>query len=453
MVINYYNHLVAGIPSAWSVKELSCVQGGKAMWKLLKRKLKQVRAPTPRSRKEEGHIQTYCETSPVSRKRYNINGVPVVLDCGTGTCKVGFAGEDFPRDVFPTCVAELQQSGKFCLKDRDSPIFGASTDDVIQSNPIQRGVVTNWDAMEDVWQQCYDRLGVASDTQPALLSETPFTPQENREKLAEVLFETFDIPALYLILQPVLSLYGSGHWSGVVLDAGEGTTHVVPVFDGYPCNEAIVRFPVAGCDLTEQLGRSLQGEAVPRLRQSVDTFRSMVRDIKEKYCMVMKYSEARKSTMPLQEDEMYQLPGLDTRLAVSMERIRVPELLFQPELCGFTCLSLQQTIAKSILRCHVSLQETMSSNVVLAGGTTLLPGLSSRLHAELSVLSLSNVNITAPPVRKYSAWMGGAIVASMETFRPMWLRKEEYNDAGAATALRKCCWSKNSTPTNLSFLL
>ncbi|GAB1606456.1 actin-3-like [Argonauta hians] len=423
------------------------------MWKLLKRKLKQVRGTTP-PKKEESPILTCYETSPVSRKRYTNEGVPLVFDCGTGTCKIGFSGEDLPRDVFPTCTAELQQQlGTFSRKGRESPLFPSSAENVVCSNPVQRGVITNWDTMEYVWHQCFERLGVSSDTQPVLLSETPFFGAQNREKLAEILFETFDVPALYLLLQPVLALYGSGHWSGIVLDAGEGTTHIVPVFDGYPCNEAIVRFPMAGCDLTEQLGRSLQGEAIPALRQSPENYRTTVRHIKEKYCSIMKYEEARKNIMPQTEDKEYQIPCTDTKVVIGPERLKVPEYLFQPERCGFTCPSLQQSIAKSILRCHSSLQESMTSNIVLAGGTTLLPGMCDRLHKELAALSLTNIHITAPPVRKYSAWMGGSIVASLETFRSMWLRKDEYYEFGPSSALRKCSWHKASTPTNLSLIL
>lgn len=86
-----------------------------------------------------------------------------------------------------------------------------------------------------------------------LLTEAPLNPLTNREKAAEVLFETFNVPALFVAPQAILSLYASGRTTGVVLDSGDGVSHVVPVYEGFALPHAITRTDVAGRDVTDQL--------------------------------------------------------------------------------------------------------------------------------------------------------------------------------------------------------
>merc|ERR1712228_700511 len=109
--------------------------------------------------------------------------------------------------------------------------------------------------MEKIWHHTfYNELRVAPEEQPVLLTEAPLNPKANREKMTQIMFETFNMPAMNVAIQAVLSLYASGRTTGMVMDSGDGVSHNVPIYEGY---------------------------SLPPT-----TEREIVRDIKEKLCYV-----------------------------------------------------------------------------------------------------------------------------------------------------------------------
>jgi actin len=100
------------------------------------------------------------------------------------------------------------------------------------------GIVNNWEDMEAIWNHCYyNELRVTPEDHPVLLTEAPLNPRKNREQMLGIMFETFQVPAMYIKIQAVLSLLASGRTTGLAVDCGDGVTHTVPIYEGYSVGE------------------------------------------------------------------------------------------------------------------------------------------------------------------------------------------------------------------------
>uniref|UniRef100_A0A146KW21 Beta-centractin n=1 Tax=Lygus hesperus TaxID=30085 RepID=A0A146KW21_LYGHE len=259
------------------------------------------------------------------------------------------------------------------------------------------------------------------------------TQKKNREKAAEIFFESFNVPALYVSMQAVLSLYATGRTTGVVLDSGDGVTHAVPIYEGFAMPHSIMRVDIAGRDVSRYLRLLLRKEGV-NLKTTAEF--EVVRTIKEKACYLSPNPQKEESADT--EKFQYILPDGST-LDIGAARFRAPEVLFRPDLIGDECEGIHEVLVFAIQKSDLDLRRTLFQNIVLSGGSTLFKGFGDRLLAEIKKVAPKDIKIriSAPQERLYSTWIGGSILASLDTFKRMWVSKREFEDEGGRAIHRK----------------
>ena len=362
----------------------------------------------------------------------------IVIDTGAGECKAGFARYDTPQLIFPSLIGRPKDKN-------DTKLNEYYIDTKLQENrqsldvkyAFESGHV-NWTDVEILWQHVFSELQTSPKEQPVFLTQPSLNPKTNQEEMTQIMLETFGVPAMFVSNQSLLSLYSSGRLTGVAMDSGDLVTQVVSVYEGYTIPNGIQRLDLAGRELTDYMLKILTEKNGFSFRNSPE-FQS-IQDLKEKLAFVaLDFESELHTSSDSKLEASYELPD-GQRITLGNERFRCSEALFQPSLLNMDCPGIHEMIFNSIKQCDDDIREELYGNIVLSGGTSLLPGMVDRINKELTILDPSDrkLNFTVPENRKYSVWIGGSILASLESFQEMWISREEYQESGPAVVHKKC---------------
>ncbi|CAM9450908.1 unnamed protein product [Ectocarpus fasciculatus] len=374
----------------------------------------------------------------------------IVIDVGSSSAKAGFSGEDMPRAVCPSVAEDLHLSAEELStyrarrpESRECYLEYGNTgkdDEAVAAgdHPVRRGVLRDIDEMEKLMDNLFnfELAAYAGAHTPVLMVEPPLNERSQRQEMAAMMFETFKVPALSVCNSSVLALFASGRTRGLALEVGGGVAHAVPVFEGFALNHAVLRLEGAGQDITNRLKRLLEerGHHLP-----FDT----VRDVKESLC----YIPTDRGVAP-GEDE-YELPDGNTVTLDSECRSQAAELIFNPDAGGkefaarATDGGLASMVMQSISMCDKDINPDLLGSVVVAGGTTMMPGFVERLQEDLDRVSPPGASMMASVIphptshepgynaqRKHAPWIGGSMLASLSPFKQLQVTRQEYEDSG-----------------------
>ena len=411
----------------------------------------------------------------------------VVIDNGTGYTKMGYAGNCEPQYIVPTVVASRalkggQGSTTDGVEDLDFFIGNEALahSQTHQINyPIRHGLVENWDNMERLWQRCmFQYLRCEPEEHYVLLTEPPLNTPENREATAEIMFETFNVPGLYIAVQAVLALAAS--WTsksvsertltGTVIDSGDGVTHVIPVAEGYVIGSCIKHIPLAGRDITAFVHKLLRerGEPVP----SEDSL-EVAKRVKEQHsyvCPDLAKEFAKYDLAPEKYFRKFDGKNRKTQAPwscdVGYERFLGPEIFFNPEIFSSDFLTpLPDVVDEAIVRCPIDTRRGLYKNIVLSGGSTMFKDFGRRLQRDVKRLvdnRLSNniqrlstlqqqtdvvspqkidVNVISHQMQRFAVWFGGSMLASTGEFFRVCHTKAQYDEEGPRIARHNAVFS------------
>jgi len=402
---------------------------------------------------------------------------PIIIDVGTGYTKMGYSNNSRPNFIIPTIHGgrDLSKMTASQMKGTEDLDFFIGDEGIAKApaytplNIMKHGQVDDWTLMEQFWEQClFKYLRCEPEDHAVLLTEPPLNSPDNREYTAEIMFETFNVPYLYIGMQAMLAIAAS--WSnkekqsltGCVVDSGDGVTHVIPVVEGYPIANAIQHVPVAGREMTSFIAEFLKDRepTVPPHDRMVTA-----RNIKERFCRVAKYpSNAFQMFDQDRSKYIETYTGIDSKTGkpftceVGYERFLAPEVWFSPELVSNEYMTpISVLIDRAVQMSPIGNRKQLYDNIVLSGGSTTFKGLASRLQKDVQELVDARLKENAERESKrfgkeiipahvpvfikehkrqdYAVWYGGAMLAQTgPLFYKQCHSKANYDEYGPSIA-------------------
>lgn len=362
-----------------------------------------------------------------------MENAPIVIDIGTFHTFAGYGGESEPDVSISTILGKPIKSSLKPISPLSSSDFmiGANvfknTSSYTPTLPIDNRVITDFDdftAFLNTLITTY--LNTSPRTHPLLLTVSPYETNSSKETILQIVMETLRMPAFYPASASQLVLHASDINSGIVVDAGETGTSIMPIFESYSIPYYSGRLDIGGRQITEGLrnGITQRGYSL-----KTGTEREILHSMKSKICYIS--LDPLGSAQDAPQQTFITPDGTDIKL--TSQCFMCPEILFKPSLCGCEQKGISDQISEVISKVDNDIRDLLTSNIVLAGGSTLFPGFAERITKDLhELLPEQNVNVIADPNRLSSSWEGGSIFASVGTFEKLYITSDEYDEYGAS---------------------
>lgn len=397
----------------------------------------------------------------------------MVLDNGTGYTKMGFAGNYEPNFIIPSLISNAaEKKSTASVNDIHDLDFYIGEEAALKrpnynlDYPIRKGIVKDWDNMERYWQRCiYKMLKSDPEEHYFLLTEPPMNTPENREFTAEIMFETFNVPGLYIAVQAVLALCaslltqskgrGANSVTGTVIDSGDGVTHVIPVVEGYVIGSCIKHVPLAGRNVTDfviDMLRDRKEKLEPLIAME------LAKKIKERYCyvcpdLVGEYQKYDKDPKRFREFK-YKHPKTKQPMTIDVgyERFLGPEIFFSPEIFSSDWTTpLPEIVEQTIQASPIDTRRPLYNYITLSGGSTMFKFFVKRLQRDVKKyvtkrenfmkkkypdmnLTKTEVHVVTHPFQRFAVWFGGSMLAHQSEFLGYFHTKAQYAEIGPRIA-------------------
>ncbi|KAM8939381.1 uncharacterized protein RCH25_053005 [Pelodytes ibericus] len=358
---------------------------------------------------------------------------PVVIDSGSGFCRAGFANDDQPQSVIRTVVTFPRYNrNKLDNVGPDSKRTGDQYT-MLKLKPVNCGIITDWCAMELFWDHVFKcELKVFSDDQVAYMTDSPSSPLTNREKMAEILFEYFDVPGLHIYNTAFLSLCSMGATTGLVIETGCDVSHTTTIIEGENLRDTTYRLDIAGSQLSKYLSQLL----LDSKHISHSMCMEQVPQIKEKYCYIsLDYGQ--EMSVPDKHFEV-ELPD-HKKILLGKEAFQCMEPIFKPNILGYDFPGLHKMALLSLEKVPEKYNKEVLNNIILSGGTSMCRNFSERIQEEMMCLCPwgSQLKFIINPKRNMAAWTGAAVVACLNISKLKTMTKDDYTEHGASYVYNK----------------
>ncbi|KAK8876107.1 actin [Tritrichomonas musculus] len=367
----------------------------------------------------------------------------IIIDNGSCVLKCGFAGEPSPHRIFTDAIGYprfpvVVQQGTH--KD-----FYVSNDAKEKSGvidleyPIRHGIIKDWEKMDKIWHHTlYKELRIDPTEHPIFFTYNFNVPDTQNQKIAEIMFEKYNFPAIYFQPSNKLVLLACEKTSGIVLESGDGVTSISAIYDNFVVKQSVKFTKIAGSTLTNYLISKLNKNKI-RFRNSSDML--YAREIKEKLCYVAQdYDQELKNVASNSNAKEMDNKYADGSIKLTDLRFKVPEFMFHPHVLGLDATGIQTMLGESIQACDSHMQPELLKNICLAGGNTMFEGFSQRIENEIKKLFPNNDQISTVTTKQRGseAWLGGSILCQHESLLNKIIPKNVFNEEGPTVISRRC---------------